>query len=222
MTPLVHRIRQAYGAHPLQLVLLLASFAIVGYAVQLVGLAALWDPDHWCQSIAVWFVGAALAHDLVLFPLYAAADRILVTFTARPPVPGNRPPAVPVTNYVRVPLLASGLVTLLFFPGVIRQGAGTYNRATGQTQQPFLHRWVILCAVILLLGVLAYLVARVRASRRPPPAITPLPPPPPPAGALPATRAPTPGWALLVVLVAVVVALLRGRRRSTGPSDNPG
>ena len=30
----------------------------------------------------IWFAGAAVVHDLVLFPLYAAADRVLVTAAA--------------------------------------------------------------------------------------------------------------------------------------------
>lgn len=219
MTPLVNRIRQAYGAHPLQLLLLLASFAVAGYAVQQLGLAALWDPDHWWQSIAVWFVGAALAHDLVLFPLYAAADRILTTVTARAPRAGRRPPAVPLTNFVRVPLLACGLVSLLFFPGVIRQGAGSYNRATGQTQEPFLHRWIILCAVILLVGVLAYLVARVVASRRPPREVAPLPPKPDRPVLVAASSEPVPGWAVFVVLVLVILVGIR--RKAPRPPGNP-
>jgi len=29
----------------------------------------------WWQSILVWFLGAVVLHDLVLFPLYALADR---------------------------------------------------------------------------------------------------------------------------------------------------
>ena len=174
MTPLVTRMRQMYGAHPLHLVLLLASFVVAGYAIHLLGLGTLWSSDVWWQSIAFWFVGAAVAHDLLLFPLYAAADRILVV-TTRAQRRSRRPRSVPVVNFVRVPLLACGLVSLLFFPGVIRQGVGSYHRATGQTQEPFLRRWVILCAVILLCGLIAYVVARVVAARRPPREATPAP-----------------------------------------------
>ena len=53
---------------PLQLLLLACSFALAGYAgVRL--LAGDWF------GVALWFVGAALLHDLVLLPLYAVADR---------------------------------------------------------------------------------------------------------------------------------------------------
>ena len=66
-----------------------ASFALAGYAgVRLLA-------DDWL-AVAVWFVGAALLHDLVLLPLYSAADRAVV----RGPVPsgGSR-----WAMYVRVP-----------------------------------------------------------------------------------------------------------------------
>jgi len=43
--------------------------------VIVLGPQALWNPFVWWQSIAVWFLAAIIAHDLVLFPLYALADR---------------------------------------------------------------------------------------------------------------------------------------------------
>lgn len=220
-TTLVVRARRLYGAHPLQLVLILASFVVVGYALSLLGFEALWDPDTWWQSIALWFVGAALAHDILLFPAYAAADRILVAVTGGRTRSAATRARIPVINFVRVPLLACGLITLLFFPGLIEQGAGTYNRATGQTQEPFLHRWVILCGLILLLGLVAYLVARLTWGRR---AGADLEPPPdlmerlastPPDAHGPAPRATgTPAWAVLAVAVLVVLAARRGRGSS--------
>jgi hypothetical protein len=69
-------------------------------------------------------------------------------------------------NYLRVPVLASGLLLLLFFPGIIRQGSASYLRATGLTQQPFLGRWLLLTAVFFGASAVAYAVATVRARRR--------------------------------------------------------
>ncbi len=43
----------------------------------MIGPKALWNPDVWWQSILVWVLGAIIAHDLLLFPLYALADRSL-------------------------------------------------------------------------------------------------------------------------------------------------
>lgn len=103
----------------------------------------------------IWFAAAIVAHDLMLFPLYAGADRLL----ARSPV----------VNYLRVPLLASGLTLLLFLPGIIRQGGPSHLAATGLDQQPYLARWLLLCAAFFALSGLVYLVRRVRTKPSPPP-----------------------------------------------------
>ncbi|MGQ4362233.1 hypothetical protein [Streptomyces sp. SAS_272] len=61
----------AHAAGPFPLLLLACSFALAGYAgVRLLA-------DDWF-AVALWFVGAALLHDLVLLPLYAMADRAAV------------------------------------------------------------------------------------------------------------------------------------------------
>ncbi|WP_212721850.1 hypothetical protein [Nocardioides dongxiaopingii] len=174
-TPLVARFRRGYGAGPAHLVLLLAALALAVHTVRTLGLDALWDPEVWWQSIAVWFIGAAVVHDLVLYPATAAVDTVITRATRRRP--GRRRGSVPVVNFVRVPLLACALVTVLFLPGIIRHGADTYQRATGQTQDPFLLRWALLCSAFLLLGLAAYGLARVRAARRT--TSEPAPPEPP-------------------------------------------
>ena len=110
----------------------------------------------------MWFIGAALLHDLVLFPLYVLADRAFTSLLCRAP---RAERAVPVVNYVRVPVLASGLLLLLFFPGILGQGADTYVAATGQTQDPFLKRWLLLTAATFGLSATAY-AARVEMARR--------------------------------------------------------
>ena len=92
----------------------------------MVGPQALWNPDTWWQSIAVWFAAAIIAHDLVLFPMYALADRLLVA-TQR----SAHRCAVPALNYIRVPALGAALTLLVFLPGIIEQGAPTYWAATG-------------------------------------------------------------------------------------------
>ncbi|PZS19620.1 MAG: hypothetical protein DLM60_09890, partial [Pseudonocardiales bacterium] len=63
----------------------------------------------------LWFLGAVIAHDLVLFPLYALADRSLSTGlrSLRPgSPPGRTPPRVAALNYLRVPILGTGLLLL--------------------------------------------------------------------------------------------------------------
>lgn len=164
MSPGGSRLQSLYGARGLHLLLMLATFALGAYTVLELGLDELWEPDVWWQSILVWFLGAVLIHDLVLFPLYALADRLLGGILRRRPEPGHDP-GVPIVNHVRVPVLAVGLLFLLFFPGIIEQGAPSYARATGQTQEPFLERWLLLSAAIFGLSAVTYavrLVVRLR------------------------------------------------------------
>lgn len=148
--------RKLYGSHPFHLLTLIAGFALFAYAIATIGPVALWNPGTWWQSIAVWFAVAIIAHDLVLFPLYALIDRMLL-HTRRIPTP------VPVLNYVRVPALASGLSLLIFLPGIIEQGAPTYLAATGQTQQPFLGRWLLLTAAMFATSAVIYGMRLARA-----------------------------------------------------------
>ncbi|WIM89476.1 hypothetical protein PT015_08570 [Candidatus Mycobacterium wuenschmannii] len=152
-----------YGAHPLHLLGTVAAWAVAGYAVIELGPHALWNSRVWWQSIGVWFVAAIVSHDLILFPLYSLADRSIVKGLAAV----RRPPTLAVSpvNYVRIPTLAAGLSLLLFFPGIIRQGRSSYFAATGQTQEPFLARWLLLVAAVYGVSALAYAV-RVAVARK--------------------------------------------------------
>jgi hypothetical protein len=156
------RFREVYGSHPLHLLTLVAGLALFGYVVATIKPTTLWNPNTWWQSIAVWFAVAIVAHDLVLFPLYAFADRILLsTRQIRP----RSNPQVPVLNYLRVPALGSGLTLLVFLPGIIEQGAPTYLAATGQTQEPFLGRWLLLTAAMFATSAVVYAVRLALAHR---------------------------------------------------------
>jgi hypothetical protein len=134
-----------------------AGFALLGYIVATVEPITLWNPHSWWQSIAVWFVAAVIAHDLLLFPMYALADRLLGARRARRPVSAR--------NYLRVPALGSGLTLLVFLPGIIQQGAPTYLAATGQTQEPFLSRWLLLTAAMFTASAVVYLIRQAIARR---------------------------------------------------------
>jgi hypothetical protein len=140
---------------PFQLLLLAASFALAAYAgVRL--LAGDW------LGVALWFVGAALLHDLVLLPLYAALDRAVVRGL------GARREWVP---YVRVPAALSGLLLLVWFPLVSGMVERRYRSGTGLPPDVFLARWLLITAVLfggsaLLLAVRLLRVRRA-AKRRP-------------------------------------------------------
>jgi len=144
------RFRAVYGARLWHLLVLFGAFALTGWvALRLAGEPA-------APRMAVWFVGAVVAHDLVLFPIYASVDRVLLGATRRAPLP---------LNHIRVPALAAGLLFLVFLPGILRQGRPTYLAATGQDQQPYLWRWLgISCALFVISGL--WYAARV-VRRRP-------------------------------------------------------
>lgn len=148
---------KAYGSHPLHLLILLAGFALMGYVVATVDPVTLWNPHAWWQSIIVWFAAAIVVHDLVLFPVYALLDGLLSRAVVRP-----GPPRVPVVNYIRVPALGAGLTLLVFLPGIIKQGAATYSAATGQTQDPYLGRWLLLTGAMFGVSAAIYAVRVVR------------------------------------------------------------
>lgn len=153
-----------YGAGPLHLVVVLASLTLAAYTISLLGIAELWDGEVWWQSILVWFVGAVLLHDLFLFPVYALADRLLGRLLRRDGA-STRPANVSLLNHIRVPALGVGLLTLLFLPGIIEQGGSSYANATGQTQDPFLVRWLLLSAALLGLSALAYGIRIIRTRK---------------------------------------------------------
>jgi len=141
---------------PFQLLLLACSFALAAYA----GVRLL-DRDWF--DVALWIVGAALLHDLVLLPLYAAADRVLVRAA------GRRRGAV---MYVRVPAVLSGLLLLVWFPLIGGEVAGRYTAATGLSADGFATRWLLLTAALFggsaLLYVLLYAVRLRRATKERP------------------------------------------------------
>jgi hypothetical protein len=154
-----------YGSHPLHLLTMAAGFALLGYVLATFKPDVLWNPDHWWQSIAFWFAAVVIGHDLLLFPLYALADRALATRLRRFSRSADRPRKVSARNHIRIPALASGLTLLIFLPGIIRQGAPTYLAATGETQQPFLGRWLLLTALLFASSAITY-AARLAVARR--------------------------------------------------------
>lgn len=150
-------LRRRYGAGPLHLLALIACFCLVGYVVSL----ALSAPEY--VRILVWFGGAAVAHDLVLWPLYAVADRAAVIVARRRP---DRLPAVPWINYLRVPAVLSGVALAVSFPLVFRWSEPTYHAASGLTERPYLGRWLLVTGIVFAASALLYAVRLGRARSR--------------------------------------------------------
>lgn len=104
-----------YGSGPLHLLVLIASFALTGYAmVRLFAVRPL--------EVAIWFVGAAILHDLILLPLYSLADLSALSVLRHRATAG---PTVPWINYLRVPAFLSSLLLLVWFPLIFRLAVPT-------------------------------------------------------------------------------------------------
>lgn len=135
------------AAAPLRTLLLLASFALTAYAgVRLV--------EHsQVLGVVLWFVGAALLHDLVLLPLYGLADRALRRALRRR---GADTPS-PVVNHVRVPVFVSGVLLLTWYPLVLGR-AQLYEPYTTLDPGVFGERWLLLTAGLFAASALVYAV----------------------------------------------------------------
>jgi hypothetical protein len=138
-----------WRTHLAPLLVPLGCFALTGYAVSRLA------DDPWLPRMLVWFIGAVTAHDLIAFPLYSLVDRIVRAGPARR---GRAHRSVPLVNYVRVPTAGMALLFVVYLPGIIRQGGATYLAATGQTQAPFLARWLLCSAGMFVLSAIVYTV----------------------------------------------------------------
>ncbi|WAX81791.1 hypothetical protein HUV60_006115 [Streptomyces sp. KMM 9044] len=131
--------------------MLFCSFALCGYA----GVRLL-DGDR--LLISLWFVGAAVLHDLVLLPLYATADRLLVRSAGR-----HRERV----NYARVPAALSGLLLLVWFPLITGRVSERYAGATGLSADGYATRWLMLTAVLFGGSAVLFVVRARRRGHRP-------------------------------------------------------
>lgn len=155
-------IRERYGASPLHLLLVLCSFVLTAYA----GIRLL-DGDT--LGVVLWFVGAAIVHDLVLVPLYSAADRALHGIGGRSGAGRTRGGGAAVRreqlNYVRVPAFLSLLLLLVWYP-LIFERVGHYASYTGLDPGVFMGRWLLVTAAFFALSALCLAARALRGRRR--------------------------------------------------------
>jgi hypothetical protein len=149
--------RARYGAGPLHLLSLVACFALAGYVI-----TRIHDQGGWLR-FGIWFVLALIIHDLVLWPLYALADRSAVRLAHRHP---ERLPRVPWINHVRVPAIISAILLGISFPLVLRLSESTFEQATGVTESPYLGRWLLVTGILFGGSAVIYAIRLGRARRR--------------------------------------------------------
>ncbi len=157
------RFRVLYGAGPLHVIALLASFAIAAAAV--VG---------WFQrpgdvvGVLIWFAAAIVIHDLVLMPLYSLLDRIALDPLRR--LERRRSTAVAhlvsPTPYLRIPALLSGLLLIVFLPVIFGLGQQAELAASGIVERGYLARWLLATGIMFALSGAVYAVKAASAGRR--------------------------------------------------------
>lgn len=135
------RFRYEYGDSPLHLLAALAVFVVSAWAfIEVFG--AVGKPEN----VIRWFVGALLLHDLIFLPLYAGIGVLMAWALLR----GGRRDRLRVAalNHLRVPAILSGLAFLVWYPMILAKSSAGFERATGLTQDAYLERWLVLCAVL--------------------------------------------------------------------------
>jgi len=104
-------------------------------------------------------LGAIVAHDLVLLPLYSLAERIAARLTRATATPARA--GALALNHVRVPVMIAGLLFLLF-PSILGRNEG-YTAASGLDGDVYLGRWLALTGALFVLSGLLYAVRRGRS-----------------------------------------------------------
>lgn len=146
-----------YGANPLHLLALLASFAFVGYVAVPMLASSPW-------SIIIWFVGSAVLHDFLLFPLYTLADLPVASAWRHRFERGQPTVTVPWINYVRFPVVISGTLGLMWLPLIARLPP-SYTAFTGYSMTPYLPRWLVVTGILFAVSGLLYAWRLGRARR---------------------------------------------------------
>ena len=153
--------RRLYGAGPLHLIAHLGLFFVAGWSIdQILG-------SHKIVNWLIWFLGAALLHDLVLLPAYSALDRGLRR-VARPartggPRSDTRAPNSALINHLRVPAAVAGILLLVYFPVILGYSSHNYRADTGHALSGYTRNWLLICAGLFLASAL---VAGARAAAR--------------------------------------------------------
>ena len=153
----MRRFRYEYGASPVHLLVALASFAVSAWALLQV-VDVLSDPNRFL----LWFLGAIVLHDLLFLPLYS----LLGLGAAGALTGGDRPSRLRIAalNHLRIPVMLSGLMLLVWYPLVLSKAAAGFENTTGMSTDVYLERWLLLTAV-LFLGSALLLALRARRLR---------------------------------------------------------
>jgi hypothetical protein len=154
------RFRARYGAGPLHLIALAASFAIAGWAV-----LGWFQRSRDVVGVLIWFTAAIVLHDLVAMPVYSLLDRVALGSLRERRDRREAGWAVSPIPYLRIPALLGALLFAVFSPWILGFGAGTERYASGIAEGGYLTRWLLATGAIFALSGAAYALAAARAGR---------------------------------------------------------
>lgn len=145
----MRRFRAYYGAPPLHLLAIIASFVIVSAAV-----VNWFHGRSHIGNILLWYLGCLLVAEIVLIPFAWALDRIASRLGARP---GEHPSRGAGWAYVRAPAMLSGLMLIVFLPLIAQLGDTHFSGTTGtEPSDRYLVRWLLASAVMFACSGLLY------------------------------------------------------------------
>jgi hypothetical protein len=155
-------VRRRYGAGPLHLLTHLLVFGIIALPLE-----RIFTSGGGVAALVLWCLGLVIAHDLVFVPAYTGLDRLFRATSARLPL--SAPTGPPVINHVRVPVVISALLFIIYFPLISRRSEGPYFDMSGHQLTHYLRNWLLITAVLFMASGLIYAtrVVRARAGRAP-------------------------------------------------------
>jgi len=144
-----------YGASPAHLAGHLALFAVAFWAIST--MLDMRAAGNWI----LWLVAAAVLHDILFLPAYAALDRVAVRALS-----GRRRPRVSLVNHVRVPAAVAGVLLLVSFPLILERAPGNIARVAGFAPEGYLTAWLAITAGLFAASAAVYGVRLLRSGKR--------------------------------------------------------
>jgi hypothetical protein len=137
---------------------------LVGFAIVALALDRIFSGGD-VKELLIWYLGFAIAHDLVFVPAYTGLDRLFRATMARLPLPARTGP--PVINHVRAPVVISALLLIIYLPLISRRNDGWYFDLSGHHLTHYLRNWLLITAVLFVASGFIYALRVVRARMRP-------------------------------------------------------
>ena len=137
---------------------------LIGFAIVAFALDRIFSGGD-AKELILWYLGFAIAHDLVFVPAYTGLDRLFRATIARLPLSTGTCP--PVVNHVRAPAVISALLLIIYFPLITRRPDGWYFDLSGHYLTHYLRNWLMIAAVLFLGSGLIYAARVARTRQRP-------------------------------------------------------